>query len=748
MVNEEVARLTGKLIFNVQGLQTLANFQKKLQSAQTKVNGLAMAVSKLHTALARTLKIKVDASQVDKSKAKLESAIKRQAQAEAALSNQCRKTFAAEITQSKLRYAGTKAQAQLNTAALASQKQGAILAAKAAASATAGGAATKSQLASQNAITASVARQTRLQAIQQKLAANTQRAANAHLASQGKLQRIQQQINHGQQQAHLRAQRAATQQAAAQQTAANKSQNSQQSAGRYQMAQQRHAAWQARQNAPRPTPGGGIGGSGIGGVLALGGMIGGIGIAVSALNGLIGKLGERVEERKENVKGAEAFNSNFTAISRDPAQQKMWRDEYIKAANDSGTNIDNDSAKDFRNFVMAQLAYGKKPDGIMKDYKLRQQVFAISGASKDDAKELNKQLGQMASDGTGNKQDYDIINDRMPMMAPYLARAYGEEKGIKDPLKARQALNKGLKGGDGVKYSWYERAFQLMAEENQGMLEDRKKTVTYTQAQADNQKYLNDNSVNTDANLSEVMKDNVKAWQDVNTDLESTRVALKGFDEGLTNAQTSLLRFMFGRNMDGSKKSDAQQMADRMTTADMPAPVNLFDTPEYQKIDPIGNRSKGFYDNFLDKIFGVTERNAQARKDRDMSLGDQYKLPQIDVSGLMPKAGLDKGLNSDTSSPLSRIADLSNQFKVMQDVMTTNGSAAAVMQGATNVQQTVSPSYNFDVTIAGSATEKDGQQFMDYVKTEVGRMESKLPGIAEDSIRGMLGNARSQQAER
>ncbi|MEG8244224.1 hypothetical protein [Pseudomonas paracarnis] len=744
-MNEEIARLTGTLRFNVES----AGFQRfnlMMQNANKQLRQFAQDYGRLSAQMAKGFKFKIDTSQVDKAKTKLDAALKRQSRAEAALSNQQRKTFTAELTQQKLRYAGTRAQNQLNSISLQSQKDVAIVAAKAAASVNAGGAASKSQLATQNALTASVAKQTRLQVIQQKLAANTQKANNAHLMSQGKLQRVQQQINHAQQQAHIRAQRAATQQAAAAQTAANKNQGSTQSAQRFQWAQQRHQAWQARQNAPAPTNGG-MFGSGIGGVLALGGMIGGIGIAVSALNGLIGKLGERVEERKESVKGAEAFNSNFTAISRDPAQQKMWRDEYIKSANDSGTNIDNDSAKDFRNFVMAQLAYGKKPDGIMKDYKLRQQVFAISGASKDDAKELNKQLGQMASDGTGNKQDYDIINDRMPMMAPYLARAYGEEKEIKDPLKARQALNKGLKGGDGVKYSWYERAFQLMAEENQGMLEDRKKTVTYTQAQADNQKYLNDNSVNTDANLSQVMKDNVKAWQDVNTDLESTRVALKGFDEGLTNAQTSLLRFMFGRNMDGSKKSEAQQMADRMTTADMPAPVNLFDTPEHQKVDPIGDRSKGFYDNFLDRIFGVTERNSQARKDRDMSLGDQYRLPNLTASGLMPKAGMDKVLNYQL--PQSHLLpSLTDSFKAMQDTVTSNSGMQQNASPSQTFNQPITVTNQIDVTIAGSATEKDAQEFMTKVRSEVGMLESKIPGLSADAVRNILSNARAQQAER
>lgn len=744
-MHEEIARLTGTLVFNVQGLPTLANFQNRLQAVHTKLNQVAAAANKLNASLSKSMNVRINTSAIDKAQAKFDKALKRQAQAEAALSNQQRKTFAAEISQQKLKYSGSKAQAQFNSAALQSQKDAAIVAAKAAASVAAGGAASKAQLATQNALVASVAKQTRLQAIQQKLAANTQKAANAHLQSQGKLQRIQQQINHAQQQAHIRAQRAATQQAAAQQTAASKTQSSQQSAGRYQMTQQRFAAWQAKQNAPRPTPGnGGIGGSGIGGVLALGGMIGGLGFAISAFNGLIGKLGERVEERKESVKGAEAFNSNFTAISRDPAQQKLWRDEYIKAANDSGTNIDNDSAKDFRNFVMAQLAYGKKPDGIMKDYKLRQQVFAISGASKDDAKELNKQLGQMASDGTGNKQDYDIINDRMPMMAPYLARAYGEEKKIKDPLKARQALNKGLKGGDGVKYSWYERAFQLMAEENQGMLEDRKKTVTYTQAQADNQKYLNDNSVNTDANLSQSMKENVKAWQDVNTDLESTRNALKGFDEGLTQAQTGLLRFAFGRNLDGTKKSESDQMTDRMTTADMPPMFNWFNKPENEAVDPIGKRDKGFYDNFLDQLFGVTERNSQARKDRDMSLGE-FKLPDLDTSSLTPKATMDKSYKTP-----NRMSSLADTFNAMQSAM--SDSKSSQMQAAASTSQVfnqpITVNNQVDVTIAGSATEKDAQEFLTAVRSEIGTLESKIPGLSADAVRNMFAQVRGQQAER
>lgn len=742
-MHEEIARLTGTLRFNVEGAG-FQRFNQMMQNANKQLRQLSLEYGKLTAQMAKGLKLKMDTSAVTKAKTSLDTALKRQAQAEAALSNQQRRTFTAELTQQKLKYANTKAQNHLNSVTLQSQKDAAIVAAKAAASHAASGAVSKSQLATQNALTASVAKQTRLQAIQQKLAANTQKAVNAHLMSQGKLQRIQQQMNHAQQQAHIRAQRNAAQQAAAAQTAANKTQGSTQSAQRFQWAQQRHAAWQARQNAPTPSNNGMFGN--LGGVLAIGGAIGGIGIAVSALTNLVGKLGQRIEDRKEDVMGAEAFNSNFTAISRDPAQQKLWRDEYIKATNDSGNTVDTDSAKDFRNFVMAQQAYGKKPDEIMKGYKLRQQAFAIGGASREDAKELNKQLGQMASDGTGAASDANIINDRLPLLAPYLARAYGEEKGIKDVKKARTQLNKDLKSGKGVKYDWYEKAMSYMVEENQGMLEDRKKTVGFAKAQSDNQAFLNSNQVNTDANLSEAMKDNIKAWQDVNTDLESTRVALKNFDEGLTSAQTSLLRFMFGRNMDGTKKSEGQQIADRMTTADLPAPVNLFATPEYDKIDPIGDRSKGFYDNFLDKIFGVTERNAQARKDRELSLGDQYKLPDLTASGLMPKASLDKPLNYQGLQ--DRMPTLADSFKAMQDTMSQNSTMQAATTPSQTFNQPITVTNQIDVTIAGSATEKDAQDFMNRVRGEIDTLEGKIPGLSADAVRNMLGQARAQQAER
>ncbi|WP_028699169.1 hypothetical protein [Pseudomonas monteilii] len=736
---EEIAQLTGSLRFNVESAG-FKRFENMMKNASKTLAAFARQYEALSKQMAKTLKLKIDTTAADKAKQKLDAATKRQAHAEAALSNQQRKTFTAELQQQKLKYAGTKAQHQLNNAALQSQKDAAVVAAKAAASHAKAQGTTKAQLASQNALTASLTRQAKLEAILANTRAATQKASQQHLATQTKLQRIQQQMNHAQQQAHYRAQQQQAKMAAAQQTAQNKAQNATQSAARFQWAQQRHAAWQARQNAP--TPSSGMFGSGIGNVLAVGGAIGGIGAAVALLSTAVSKLGERIDQRKESVQGAEAFNGMFTAISRDPKVQAMWRDTFIKSQLDNGGTVDTDSAKDFRNFVMAQLAYNKTPDQITKGYNLRQQAFAIGGATRDDAKELNKQLGQMSSDGTGSKADYDIINDRMPMMAPYLVRAYGEQNNIADRQKALQQFNKDLKGGKGVKYSWYERAMELMVKENQGMLDDRKKTVSFAQNQADAQKFLNDNHINTSAELSSALKDSIQASKEFDNALQPVNESLKNFDQGLIRAKTAILYSLLGKNPDGSVKKDSNTAESGVFSLDAPAinpsaGVQLDNSKEAAAkaaaADPVNK--------FWNWIFGNDRQDSKSDTPAPGLLGSlpDFKLDTSKLLSNMP----DYTALASNLPPLQAAA---TGFKTMQDQMSSSSVMPTTNQ-TFNSPITVEGS-KFDITINGSATEKDKQEMLDFMKAGLAEQELSIPRVAQKAVLDVFGQARAQQAER
>lgn len=749
-MKETIAQLTGVLKFNVES-SGFQRFNRMMQSANKQLSALAKEYEHLSKAMAKGLKLKIDTSAVDKAKQKLNAALKSQQRAETALSNQQRQTFTAELTQQKLRYANTKVQATLDNAALQSKKEGAVIAAKAQAAAQKATGTTKAQLASQNALTASLTRQAKLEAVLQRTRAAAQKASAQHLASMSNLQRLQQQMNHAQQQAHIRAQQHAAKLAAAQQTAANKTQNANQSAQRFQMAQQRHAAWQARQNAPAPR-GGMFGSMGMGMSPML--ALGGVGAAIAALTIAANKLGERVQQRQESASSAESFNAMFSAISPDQKLQDMWRQNFLQTQVENGGVVDTGTAKDFRNFVMAQNAYGKTPDNIMKAWDLRQKTFTISGVSRDDSKELNKQLGQMSSDGTGSKADYDIINDRMPLLNPYLVRAYGEENKIKDPQEALKKFNKQLKAGDGVKYSWYERAMESLVSENQKTLADRKNSIAYAQTQRENQKFLNDNMVNTDASLSAVIRDNIQAHRELNNDLQPAAQLLKDFDEGLTKAETGLIRFAISLGKGEELKTEQQQIQGQMTTADMPVSLGMVGTHDYSSINTQTQHQGGPIGNFWNLVFGIKKPTledkgqAQALSNAKPSPFSASESDTNLLPGVLPQFKLDMSKWGQSPEASGRMLELGNYFQKMQDGLTASGQMQPIQSSQTfNSPITVEGS-QVHITINGSANEKDRQEMMTYITTELDKQNRAIPGVAQQAISNMLGVARSQQAER
>lgn len=744
-MKETIAQLTGVLKFDVEpsGFQ---RFNQMMRNANKQLTALAKEYEQLSKAMARGLKINVDTTAVDKAKQKLDAVLKRQQRAEAALSNQQRQTFTQELTQQKLKYANTKAQATLDSITLQSKKEGAVVAAKAQAAQAKAVGTTRQQLASQNALTTSLARQAKLEAIVQKTRAAAQKANTQHLASMTKVQRIQQQMNHAQQQAHIRAQQHSAKMAAAQQTAANKTQTAQNQQQRFQIAQQKHAAWQAKQSAPAPRAG------------MFGGMspmlaLGGVGAAIAALTIAANKLGERVEKRQESTAGAEGFNAMFSAISPDKNLQDMWRQNFLKTQVENGGVVDTDTAKGFRNFVMAQNAYGKTPDDIMKAWDLRQKAFTISGVSKDDSKELNKQLGQMSSDGTGSKADADIIGDRMPLLNPYLVRAYGEEKGIKDTQKALTAYNKDLKAGKGVKYSWYERAMETMVSENKQTLADRKNSIAYAQTQRDNQKFLNDNMVNTDASLSAAVRDNIQAHRELNDALQPAAQLLKDFDESLTKAETSLLRFVIGLNQDGSKKTEQQKTQDRMTTQDLPVPLGMVGTHDYSSVNTQTQHQGGPIGNFWNWVFGIKppsledKGQAQALSQAKPSPFSASESDTTLLPGVLPQFKLDMSKWGQSPESSNTMLEIGNYFQRMQDSMSSNQMQSIQPSQTFNSPVTVEGN-QVHVTINGGATEKDRQEMMTYINTELDKQNRAVPGVVDQHFRNMLGAARANTAER
>ncbi|MBT9302902.1 hypothetical protein, partial [Pseudomonas sp. TAE6080] len=462
-IREEIARLTGRLVFEVnsaplQRFQTLMN-----RSAQTMAK-FGEEYNKLAAAMNKTLKLKVDTTALDRAKGKLNNALNRELRSEVALANQRRLTFAAELSQQKLSYTGTKEQQRLVSNLVRSQQQGAVVAAKAHAQQLKTYGTTKQQLASQDALKASLIKTARLEAIVAKTRATTLKADANHLMAMSKTQRIQEQINRAAGQAHRANIKHNAQMASMKQAAAAKAATQAQKDQRFQWAQQRQQHWQA--NKTSPSNSGGLGLGGMGGLLALGG----IGAAIAGLTRAVGLIGERVQARQDATSEAEQYNNLFSQMGKGNQQNvDKLRKGYEKISMDNGAVVSLDDAKMFRTYAISEMQRGKNADQVLKQYEVQQQAYRIAGLTPEEAKRSNIQQQQIRGKGYGDTEDLNTLTEANPLLRPYILKAWGEAnkfKDMSDPKKLEAAFMKALPKR-GLTRDVLDRSQQMLVADNQ-----------------------------------------------------------------------------------------------------------------------------------------------------------------------------------------------------------------------------------------------------------------------------------------
>jgi hypothetical protein len=102
---------------------------------------------------------------------------------------------------------------------------------------------------------------------------------------------------------------------------------------------------------------------------------------------------------------------------------------------------------------------------------------------------------------------------------------------------------------------------------NQDILAKQMKSIDASQTRADNQKYLNEVGLNSDIELTQAVQDNIKAHQELNTAMQPALTAFRDLDTVLTKLQASFLRFLIGKNPDGTDitTTDAAKRVDALS---------------------------------------------------------------------------------------------------------------------------------------------------------------------------------------
>lgn len=729
-MQEEIAKLTGRLVFNVDN-RGLIRFQRGLEQAQQKMQQVGQSYTAMAAQLTKNLKLTIDTSAVDKAKKKLHQALNRERRSEVALANQKRVTFSAELAQQKLKYTGTMEQAGLVSALVRSQQEGAVIAAKAFAAQTKANGITKQQLASQDALIASKAKQARLEAILVKTRATSQKADDAHLLSMTKTQRIQEVMNRA-------ASRAASDQikhdarvesqrrAEARKTIVQERQDQ-----RWAWSQQRQSQWEANRNAPKPSGGIGIGG----GMIALSGL----GAAIAGLTAAVGLIGDRIQKRQDDASEAEQYTSLFKqAGGASQLNADRLRTGYEDSSKTNGTIIDLESAKMFRTFALSEQQRGTSIDDILKKYETQQQAYRIAGLTTEEIKRSNIQQQQIRGKGYADTEDLNTLTEANPLLRPYMMKAWAEAtkyKNAGDPKKLEAAFMQALPKR-GLTRDILDRGQQLLVQDNKPTLERQQQSIQANQARNDSEAYLTKNRINTDPELVDAVKENIEAHRQLAKAMEPVNAALRTFDTVLTKLSAGMLGKFFGMDSDGKRISPERQAEAGATaggsegTSINPAALNgTMSPPSQQQIlaaqanDPI---------NRLANWLGI---GTQAQVPKEYGLGaptsEAGARPNPFAINLEGLDGMKAGFNRYSAQAASVTAANTS----------TKPTIAPALQSTTNI--TVEPS-TVNIELNGESSAIDRQQVLDTFYAQLQQRNEELPQLIKKAVGQEFGSIISE----
>ncbi|WP_345956303.1 tape measure protein [Pseudomonas fulva] len=566
MIHNEIARLVGTLQFNVDGMPRLKAFHQQMDTSARKYQQLGQLLNKKLNIQAPNFKA------FEKALSAYENRLRRLSDVETALSNQRSKVFKKELAARKFVPTGSKEDSRTQLPSMDGVKAQAVANAKALAQFERQNPEKRGRgrpVSADKQLLQEKLKLARLEAIQARTRERSQ-AAQFRLGQQmskAQLQAIVMQAK--QQDAVTKAikERHRVEDRAAR--AVRIDENQAERRQRFQWAQQRQQHWEASRNAPTGFMGRLRGVAGAAGELGLaGGIGGGIGMAMRSIGGFAAALGpagialagitvaaigvskafeaieHRVDAREENVKTAEAFNASFNSLSQDEGVRGQWRKRFMDSQVSTGGAIDVETAKDFRTFASTQQAFGKTMDQTMKEWEQRNKMYTIVGASQDDRREVNRQLNQLMADGRGDKADWNIISERVPNLAPYIAKEFAKSQNLKvNTEDAMAAFNKSLKKGKGFDAKWVTAAIQQINAEKEAAFNEGLASVTNARQQAENRKFVTDNLINSDKELTAAMKERIDAQNKLNDALVPFKELGKEVDETLTHISTAFIDF-------------------------------------------------------------------------------------------------------------------------------------------------------------------------------------------------------------
>jgi hypothetical protein len=324
-------------------------------------------------------------------------------------------------------------------------------------------------------------------------------------------------------------------------------------------AVQRQAAWTARQAEPKPS----TGFLGLGtGALAVGGAAAGI----AAIVGAIGALGDRLGATQARVSESQQFSNILEqAAGKNPANKDFARDEFLRISAKYGTAVDNDSAKDYRTFLLAQMARGQSLSASTASFETQQSAYRGAGMTREEQRRTSLQLQQVRSKGQGDREDLNTFSEAAPLLIEPIRRSWAERnhyKGNNLEGDFRQSTTAGnLKAID------FEKGIALFVKENSDAIRRQSDSIDANATRLSNNKFLQQHGLDQSPELIGAINNRLQSEMELNAALKPLSETAIKVDTALNNLAATFLRWTLGKD---STPEQAGKKIDSLTP-DAPA---------------------------------------------------------------------------------------------------------------------------------------------------------------------------------
>lgn len=549
--NEEIARLTGTLVFDVKA-GPLLSFEAMLKRVQASMVGMMRTADDLSKRLDKKFNITTKRDASSAANAAVQKSLDKQIATEGKLSRLRQSQFRAQLAEQKLTSAGKREESFLQSATLKQKITAAVLSAKQHKAEQESLKVDLGRAKLQATSEQSKLREARLQDVllrRQERTVQLQQQAALH---QSKLQRAETSLLAARERGVRLAERHQASKLASAARETRAAVRGEQAAGRYSMSQERFAAWKARQDRPESS---GLSGLTVG--------LGAAGAALYALTEAAGYLGERIKQRQEVASDAQQFHNALDSSSEDPVIRAKFKKAFIETYQEFGQTISLETSRTYSNGVQGLMQKGYTSDEAIKVMRDRAALYRSGNLNTVQQESLNLQYSQVLAKGKAQGDDFKPIHvalgARLAGLVDIGAARFlgykGKDEGASGFMLAKQKSGeitpRALDAGNAYAVSHSEE-----------ILKRHKGSLDAAQARVSNDQYLRDAGVNEDPKLISALGERLEAERQLIQSTTGLQAAFRDFDTALVQLQTGMLRMMAGKNADDSVKTEQQRSAE------------------------------------------------------------------------------------------------------------------------------------------------------------------------------------------